>query len=752
MRMAKKFSLILIVVLLLIFTVACTDTEGLISDANEKVDEIQNDVLDLEARLRDLEDMLEVQNSIIDEQNTTILEQAQDILSNTNEITQLKATILTLTNTIELQSTSITTLQNSLDTSATLIAENILEIDALESDLIALDAVVASAIGQIEILQGLVSSLQTLSETFESSIEDIDTLITNLQLDLADLEDNQYNNSTQITSILTTIDDLSATLLSHSDTQDNLNTLIELLTDRVQELESSVSNLEMITGISIQFEQVGYSLDASINLVVPEMPSNDGYSYVGSTLVLNHPLKETVTGNDFVKQIDVDSSKNEIDFSVVYHGLYQGDLTVEYSNGTDSKFYDFSLTLPLISNHYNIAWLNATMPLLLFASDVLTGYYDDGFTYIEIERARTFDYNRLPSNVKPIPAYASPSLGNYNQASVPNFLASIDPRTGSAHAISWLEELYNINNDSTFTFATVDNVSAVITGAYMSSIPVENIDFVVYTDGSFTTSMLNTAYGGLSGFNNYGYRTIEFLDWAQKIDSGEITTSFNTHFILPAVENANFRYVINSSAGLDFNNDMQLKYNDLDVRETSVVAAFGLVDNSGKLNELEYLLKTRWGDEPNQSMSVYFSGTPEKNLLILGTSPAAEANANYASFNDYIDYVIDTYGSEYKVFYKGHPSFPSSADRLLMFENNNIVVLPNSIPVETLMLLYSNVYVGGYTSTSFQSSLVGQTIFFFGPQSLIAGNATLNSMIQAGVIFANTEFLIKDVDGNVVPE
>lgn len=749
MKIVKKFYLGLLMALVL-FTTGCSNTLGLITDTNQRVDTIQSDILDLESRLQDLENLLGEQNIVITQQNATISEQAQTILENANEINLLKTTIQAMTLTVELQGASITTLQNSLEAGAALIAENKLEIDTLKSDLTALDSVVTSAVGQIQLLDGLIQSLQTLSDSFSNSISSMLTSITQLQQDLAELAEMQNDTDDEISNILTTLNGLSATLSSYEETQENLDALITLLSNRVGQLELSVLNLEVITGITIQFEQAGYSLDASIQLDVPESLSINGYEYIGSNLIINHPLKSSVTGNPFVKQVSVNADAKEIDFSVLYHGMYKGDLSVLYSNGTDTKAYNFVLTLPLKSEHYNIAWLNATMPLLLFASDVLTGYYDNGFTYIEIERARTYDYAKLPNNVKPIPAYASPSLGNYNQTSVPNFLTSIDPRTGSAHAVAWLEELYDMNNNSTFTFATVDNVAAVITGVYMSKIPIANIDFVVYTDGSFTTWMLNTAYGGSSGYDNYGYRTIEFLDWAQKIDSGQTTTSFNTHFILPAVENANFKYVINSTSGLDFNTNMLAKFNTLDVRVTSVVDAFASVSAAGNLNALEYLLKTRWGDEPDQSMSVYFSGTPSKNLLILGTSPTAEANANYATFNKYIDYIVDNYGTEYKLFYKGHPSWPSSEDRLLMFANNDIAVLPNSIPVETLMLLYNDVYVGGYTSTSFQSSLVGQTLFFFGPQSLIEGNATLKSMIQAGVIFANTVYLIKDQDGNVL--
>ena len=103
--------------------------------------------------------------------------------------------------------------------------------------------------------------------------------------------------------------------------------------------------------------------------------------------------------------------------------------------------------------------------------------------------------------------------------------------------------------------------------------------------------------------------------------------------------------------------------------------------------------------------------------------------------------VYSSYGDEYEILYKGHPAYPSNEERKTLFGEKNIVELRNTIPVEIMMYIYPNVYVGGYRSTAFISSFQDQTLFFFGTQQFIEGQATLKDMILNTTIFANTSYL-----------
>lgn len=174
----------------------------------------------------------------------------------------------------------------------------------------------------------------------------------------------------------------------------------------------------------------------------------------------------------------------------------------------------------------------------------------------------------------------------------------------------------------------------------------------------------------------------------------------------------------------------------------------GKTCTSGNINDFEYLLGTRWGENPEDGMSYYFNSPKGKYILILGTSPSGEnpnSTNKYYTFNEYLDIVLDTYGEEYEVFYKGHPAYPSNEERKTIFSNEGVVELRSSIPVEILMYIYPNVYIGGYRGSSFLSSMDGQTLFFFGTENFVKLQTTLKDLIETTNKFSNTQYLFDEL-------
>lgn len=627
-----------------------------------------------------------------------------------------------------------------------------------------------------------IKNLENELQEIQSNLEDKDSKIKELEEMIEKLnEENQKHiaSNNDLLSKLNLLNDSLALQNDKLDKQENeisdLNDHILALIEEANALKNQIQiflenneklNLEIIN-IKDQLNQANRHIAElqikifNINLIQIEDTTSvivdfdnlllnlaDGSEFKHVNLIIRHPLADASGKEDIL--LTINELTNNETIELPYHGKFEVDIEYVYDNLTLSVNYNETKQLIIAANNVNIAWLNATMPLLYFMADVYLGEYDNGHTYMEIERTATFDYNHLPSNVKKAPLFASPSNGNYTQTQVPNFFDSVNPQSNKSYMLDWIEELYSINNNTQFKFAGVDNYPMFITGVYYTNVPLENFEVVVYTDGSVTTTILNNGYGGNYGLQNFNLRKEYVADWINKTEKNEYQL-LEPMNILAATEVTNFSYVLSAQTGLNFNQEMQNKFNTLkNVKVVSLSDAFNNIDNAGKLNNLEFLLKTRWGVEENQSMSVYFEGQPSKNLLILGTSLTGEVNNLFATFEDYINYIIETYGTEYKIFYKGHPRFPSSAERVELFNELNVVELPNSIPVETLMLLYPEVYVGGYTSTSFQSSKIDQTIFFFGTKQYIEYNATLKNMIAEGVVFANTVYLTVDQDGNVI--
>ncbi|MDR1127072.1 MAG: hypothetical protein LBL06_02965 [Treponema sp.] len=150
------------------------------------------------------------------------------------------------------------------------------------------------------------------------------------------------------------------------------------------------------------------------------------------------------------------------------------------------------------------------------------------------------------------------------------------------------------------------------------------------------------------------------------------------------------------------------------------------------MKALEYMLKLRWGEAENESVSAQFDqGNGKKTLLLLGTYTNYEQDSTLYQTGavlipDLLEQVETRYGDEYNLFYKGHPQTPTNATKLASLQNAGFTDLPTTIPAETMMLFYDDVYVGGYPGSTFVSAKEGQTVFAFGPKSALEATAGIN--------------------------
>lgn len=305
-----------------------------------------------------------------------------------------------------------------------------------------------------------------------------------------------------------------------------------------------------------------------------------------------------------------------------------------------------------------------------------------------------------------------------------------------------------MNPNSHFNFNVVDNhIGLAMVALDRYSIPEEAYTINIWTDGTFTDTALNS-YSSMSVLNSRVDYLNSFRSSLKDIATEEITYytirgNVERHAFAYSLKD-NVNYYVTSLNGISTlpNEIQQLMTANITVKTVSQM--FDVLRASNKMNEFEYLLGTRWGDAPEEGLSTHFNSEKGKYLLILGTSTAGEtpnSTNKYYSFNDYIDLVYSSYGDEYEILYKGHPAYPSNEERKTLFGEKNIVELRNTIPVEIMMYIYPNVYVGGYRSTAFISSFQDQTLFFFGTQQFIEGQATLKDMILNTTIFANTSYL-----------
>ena len=112
-------------------------------------------------------------------------------------------------------------------------------------------------------------------------------------------------------------------------------------------------------------------------------------------------------------------------------------------------------------------------------------------------------------------------------------------------------------------------------------------------------------------------------------------------------------------------------------------------------------------------------------LIITGTNPFTSRNFTDAEFADLLTRIIADYDG-YNILYKPHPSAAEPGDGLpltkAVLESNNVKILPGRLPMEVITWVYSDVKLGGFDSSLFMAVPQGNTQFFIAqsPDSLSA--------------------------------
>lgn len=487
-----------------------------------------------------------------------------------------------------------------------------------------------------------------------------------------------------------------------------------------------------------------------------------------------------------VQETELTSPSISINLDAGYHGNYV--LYVKLYGDSETLLYTAERAIDFKASHYNINYLNATLPVLLATTQLYTEE-QKGVTYMGLDRRATYNWYELPENTYAFPntvvtdgttklalfnqngeekttVYGNQSVGTWGG------IAQVGNPNHVIHTRKWIKDLYEMDNTSTFTFGCVDNsVNSSIIFSYGNNIPSSHFNIKIFTDGTATTSYLNSK--NMNDYATWQSVRSRYENYIKSIaNDATINDAFaNKNFAYVMCTDSNVQYIVNCKPGMlnsvrtkaSANADKLASIYEENVTQLTVSEAFEKVKAAGKINDLEYLLRTRWIDNGGEegSASQYFdNANGKKNLMILGTSPGGEAgNEVNATFMELMAFVVRKYGSEYNIMYKGHPNYPLSkfengTERQRFFTENGIIVLPNATPAETYMYLYNEVYVGGYYSTTFTSSMVGQTICFFGSENAIKGQASIATMFDTSAddymgVFENSVFLDKSyIDAN----
>lgn len=423
------------------------------------------------------------------------------------------------------------------------------------------------------------------------------------------------------------------------------------------------------------------------------------------------------TNTDVVGETCIDIQNREsldvgLDFAT--YGLF-GNISISFVDASDSELCSTVVNgVSVTAEHYNFAYLNATYPVLLYSLTLCDGEVDSP-TFVFLERKAAYDWDNLPANVQPLP-FIERSLSTEG-------VLFHEYREGTAN---YIRQLYDLDNDSTFSFYCVDNYVELILQYFIATkIPSTQWTATMLTDGTGTASYLNNTFGVTDPDAKYdemveewnlvkeavskeGYSEKLIKQYAKNAYSGPYSFLSGYPLIL-AVEDSNIDWITGR---------LRAAENLTAINPAFVSKITGAVSQVYTNNLLAALSE----DEAEKFKQLYHFNdevfnvareNDKKIMIILGTSASAEGINTMSvgsPFYNYVKMTMDFYGTDYYYFYKGHPGYPSDQYKfrqdaldLLNAEGYKIFEIDNSIAAEVIMFYNPDAYLSGWQTTTFNS-------------------------------------------------
>ncbi len=448
--------------------------------------------------------------------------------------------------------------------------------------------------------------------------------------------------------------------------------------------------------------------------------SSDGDSQVEASVtkipqgvtkvVINAALFEG-TDIEFKSTIDiVDGLDVQQDINFGTYG-YFNDIEIEVYSGETLNYKDSAEGVKVTAPHYNIAYLNGTYPVLVYSLKLHEiAATDPTFTFLE--RAKAYDWDKLPYNVQCLPfltrekATSQFMFHNYREA-----------------VSSYIKQLYSLNNQSTFTLYCVDNYAELLLQYFVANqIPETNWNAYLLSDGIGTAVGLCDTFGVANPqakyntmkqdwqdikeyvYNN-GYNTKQIYKRVSAKYNSDTYNLLNYYSYLIAKEEDNVEWWVNRLRTGE--NLSRITEHDADFAQDIVDSATSFYTN-GLLANLNEEQKQAFKDLYHFNDEMFDSAREQekKIMIILGSDDVTEGD----DFYSYIRLTMDMYGDEYVYYYKGHPGFPTSLipnrqRQLAKLEKDGYTLyeLDNAVAAEVILYFNPDVYLTGWNTSTFDS-------------------------------------------------
>lgn len=387
----------------------------------------------------------------------------------------------------------------------------------------------------------------------------------------------------------------------------------------------------------------------------------------------------------------------------VSYGKNTVELTVSNKANTVSK----TVEVNVFTDEYVIAPLVATMPVTIFSlrmDEITNGYTIP--TFVWLQRGAAWNYNQMPDNVHLIPMSTYDVMSGY---------LGDNPSEMYYQTSKWVDELYEMNNNSKFHFYVNDyHPIAWLQCSYLNRIPTANYDVTLLTDGTASNAVFESLYASDSAVADYEKMVSEYNSFKQGLWDKNNPDVYNNlisvpldnlrsrNWIIPMLkEEPNVKVILTRAyfAGSDevINETIKQYVNELTtdgkIEVVSLNSLLTALTDEGRAH-IKSLYK--FGDN-------VFEKAAEENkkaMVILGTRTTNEKN-----FEAYVAATKAVYGDDYVYYYKGHPWTPTASDpaKATRLEQLGLIDVDSSIAAELLFFFNPDIVATGYASTTFGS-------------------------------------------------
>lgn len=390
---------------------------------------------------------------------------------------------------------------------------------------------------------------------------------------------------------------------------------------------------------------------------------------------------------------------------------YYGKMTVKVKVSKGIYSTTKTTKVNLSADEYNIAPMNATMPVTLFtlSIDEIT---NNGTipTFVWFERSGAWDWDSLPENV-----YAMPTLSEqeFMHSQFTKKIAHVYEKV-----TAWVKELHEVNPDSVFHFYYGDYyLHGLVDVIYGNNLPKDSYTATILTDGAGSFTFFNEHYNVANVDPVTEYNAM-VKNWNKLKEQVANKKKFNlkSKYVIDVFDVRDYAFVIaNEEENIDYwlsrNANAVLAPNHVDFYNEYVAtnnaiktkAISTLLNNIEKNKTEEDYLNAIMIKKLYKFSDTMFEKAEQNNKKIMAFMGTHTSTEKVTNFEEYVKATMAFYGDEYEYYYKGHPNNPTASveGKLEYLESLGLTDVDSTIAAELLLFFNPEINCSGYDSSTY---------------------------------------------------